>query len=134
MKSTCKWIEGMKSTVDNGRGHTVTLDLPSAQGGTDEGATALELAVMGLSGCVGTIFALVAKNSKVEFSALEVELDAEKPDSAKTVTAAKAIVRVKSAAAEDRLERILKKTMELCPVGVLFEQAGIHVEHELIVE
>ncbi len=134
MKSTAKWVKNYQSVVDNGRGHAIVIDLPPDEQGDDYGATALELTVMGLSGCISTIFAVVAHNSKVSFQDLHVELDAQKPDGEKTITTAKAIVTVWSDAEETRIRRVLDKTMRTCPVGVLFEQAGVNVEHELIVE
>ncbi len=134
MKSKTVWQEGMKSVVDNGRGHTVVVDLPEAKGGTDVGATALELAVMGLSGCITTIFALQAKKMGVTFSALTVDLNAEKPDKELTVKSVSADVIVKSKEDKGALQKILDRTMKLCPVGVIYERAGIDVKVNLIVE
>lgn len=134
MKSTTTWIDGFKSTVDDGRGHEYTIDLPPGKGGTDEGPTALDLAVMGLSGCVVTIFALVAKNSKLDFTALKAVAEADKGDTDKTITTAKVVVTISTTAERNRVEKVLEKTMAVCPVGVLFVQAGIIVGHELIIE
>lgn len=131
MKSTAKWVEGFKSTVDNGGTHEIVIDLPEDQGGTDTGPSALELTVLGLSGCVSTIFALVAKNSDLDFTSLRVDVDAEKG----TKTIEKADVKVYVKADDQKLtEKVLKKTMKTCPVGVLFEQAGVNVTSELIFE
>ncbi len=134
MKSTAKWVKNFQSVVDNGRGHAIVIDLPPDEDGDDYGATALELTAMGLSGCISTIFAVVARNSKVAFEDVQVELDAQKPDGAKTITTAKAVVTVRSESDESRIRRVLDKTMKTCPVGILFEQAGVEVEHELIVK
>lgn len=131
MKSTSKWIQGFQSVVDNDRGHEITIDLPPGQGGADTGATALELAVMGLSGCVGTIFALVASNSGFAFDALRVVVNADKGD--KTIENADVKVYVKTAD-EKKAARVLEKTLDICPVGVLFEQAGVEMKSELIFE
>jgi len=131
MKSTTKWIQGFQSVVDNDRGHTVTIDLPPGQGGTDTGATALELSVMALSGCVETIFAMVANNSELSFDALRVDVTADKGD--KTIENADVKVYVKTAD-EKKAERVLNKTLSICPVGVLFEQAGVKMSSELIFE
>lgn len=51
MKSTSKLVaQCYQSVVDNDRHHGVVLDLPGAKGGDDLDPTALELAVMALSG------------------------------------------------------------------------------------
>ena len=135
MKASAKLVEGcFQSIVDNGRHHGMVLDLPQAKEGEDLGPTALELAVMGLAGCISTIWAIVAKNSNVSYHKIFVDVDAEKPDNAPTITAAKAVVNVQSDEDKAKLERCLEKTMKACPVGQLYEKAGIEIETELIVE
>lgn len=120
--------------VDNGRNHSVTVDLPETKNGTDQGPTALELTFMGLSGCISTIFAMIAANSKVEFKALTVDLEDTSPGNVKTISSAKAIVRVKSEESERKLQKVLDKTKAACPVEVLFENAGVNIETTLIKE
>jgi len=132
MKSTTKWVKNHQSVVDNGRTHGVVIDLPEGKNGDNLGATALELCVMALSGCIGTIFTVVAKKMRVEYTDLEVELDAEKPDDASTVTAVKAEVRVKTDASEEKVGKILDRTMEMCPVGKLYEQANVPIDVKII--
>ena len=128
MKSHLKWQEGYKSIVDNGRGHEVTLDMPADKNGSDQGATALELSAMSLNGCIGTIFAVIASNSGVEFSDLEVELDAQKTDADPTFTAIIATVHVTTREEDNKVQRVLDKTMKKCPVGYIFEGADIPVD------
>jgi putative redox protein len=135
MKSRSKLVAGsFQSIADNGGHHGMVLDLPEAKEGTDLGPTALELTVMSLAGCISTIWAVVAKNSKVSYNSIVVDIDAEKPDDAPTITSAKATVTVNADDEQNKLERCLQKTMKACPVGQLFEKAGIEIETELIVE
>jgi uncharacterized OsmC-like protein len=115
----------MQSIVDNGRHHGVVLDLPEAKSGDDLGPTALELAAMALAGCVSTIWAVVANNSGVSYRKVIVEIDLEKGDKDPTFTGTAGTVQVDSDEDEDKLRRILDKTMQACPVGRLFEQAGL---------
>jgi|AGTN01.2.fsa_nt_gi Predicted redox protein, regulator of disulfide bond formation len=130
MKSRSELITpGFKSVIDNGRNHTITADLPPSQGGTDVAATALELMVMSLSGCITTIFAVVAQNSNVSFERITVDLDAEKGK--ETIEKVHADVTVISCETEERVKRILEKTMKTCPVGILFEKAGISLSFTL---
>ncbi|HUZ18545.1 MAG TPA: OsmC family protein [Spirochaetia bacterium] len=133
MKSTAKLVEGcFQSIVDNGGHHGIVLDLPGAKGGQDVAPTALELAVMALSGCISTIWAVVAKNSGVAYRKFTVDLEADKPDDQVTITAARATVHIDSDETEDKLERTLEKVMRTCPVGQLYEKAGIHVETTIV--
>ncbi|MFP4383716.1 MAG: OsmC family protein [Spirochaetia bacterium] len=133
MKITARHVTGcLQSVVDNGRHHGLVLDLPQAKSGDDVGPTALELSAMALAGCISTIWAVVAKNSKVSYRKIIVELDAEKGDSDPTFTKATAVVSVDSDEDQEKLERILDKTMKACPVGRLFEQAGLEIPAKIV--
>ena len=132
MKSTSKHVsQCYQSIVDNDRHHGVVLDLPGAKGGDDLGPTALELAVMALSGCISTIWAVVATNSKVSYDRLLVVVEADKPDDQPTITAVRGVVTVDSKEPREKLQRTLDKTMNTCPVGKLYEKAGIPMEIRL---
>jgi uncharacterized OsmC-like protein len=130
INSKAKLIEDFRIAVDDGRAHSVCADLPPELG-TDRGPTALELGVMSFAGCVATIFVLMAKKTRVAISDLEITMRAEKPDGAKTVTKADYEVIVKSNESKERLERVFKLTRANCPVGLLFEKAGVEVSYEL---
>jgi uncharacterized OsmC-like protein len=103
------------------------MDLPEKKSGDNVGATALEMAGMALAGCVSTIWAVVANNSKCSYRKMIVELELDKPDDAPTFTAGHALVKIDSDETQEKLERILAKTLAACPVGKLFEQAGIEI-------
>ncbi|MFW5995397.1 MAG: OsmC family protein [Spirochaetia bacterium] len=126
MKITSRHVTGCyQSVVDNGRKHGVVLDLPEAKSGEDVGATALELSAMALAGCISTIWAVVANNSNVTYRKVLVELEMDQAEGASTFTASRAVVKVDSDEEQAKLERVLEKTKQACPVGKLFEQAGI---------
>jgi len=128
--SKAKLIRDLRVAVDNGRAHSVCLDLPPELG-TDMGPTALELGVMSFAGCFATIFSLTAKKMRVQLKDLEVELRARKSEETGTVASAKFNITVKSDVREDRIQRIFKLTRENCPVGKLFEQAGVKISYNL---
>lgn len=130
MKATSKHTNGTyQSVVDNGRHHELTLDLPPGQDGDDTGPTALELTGMSLAGCISTIWAKIAENSGVPYREIEVEMDIEKEKG--TIGTTEVLVRVDSNEGAGKLERVLDKTMRTCPVGRLFEEAGVDVEASL---
>ena len=89
---------------------------------------------MALSGCISTIWAVVVKNSGVSYQRLTVEMEADKPDDQPTITAARAVVTVESGETREKLQRVLDKTMDACPVGRLYEKAGIAVQTQLVVK
>ena len=133
MKANAVWAKGYKSIVDNGRGDTVTVDLAPDQGGKDAGPTALELAVMALAGCATTIFKIIATKRKLNYETLKIELNAEKPKDASTVTEVKGHVEITTAGTEQEVRTILKSTFSTCPVGVIFEKAGIIPTYDLTI-
>lgn len=130
INSKAKLIEDFRITVDDGRAHSVCVDLPPDMG-TDRGPTALELGVMSFAGCVATIFVLMARKTRVKINDLEITMKAEKPEGAKTVTKADYKVIVASDESEDKLRRVFELTRAHCPVGLLFEKAGVEVSFDL---
>jgi len=129
MKARAVWFEKYRSVLDNGRGHSVVVDLPKNLNGDDTGATALELAVMALVGCVSTIFRLMANKTRTDVKSLEVIADAEKGES--TITRVKLTINVVSSDDEKKIERVWKLTHKNCPVGILFEKSGAKIDVEL---
>ncbi|HPE99854.1 MAG TPA: OsmC family protein [Bacteroidales bacterium] len=132
MKSISLWTRNFQSVVDNGRNHSTVVDLPGAKGGDNNGPTALELCVMSLSGCIGTIFAMVAQKMRLSFEKMEVELNAEQKDNAPTITDVHIVLRIQTAEDVAKVEKCLETTEKTCPVGVLFTQAGVNITHEII--
>jgi len=129
MKSVSVWVDGKRSIVDNGRNHSVVIDLPNDQGGGDLGATALELTIMGLAGCISTSFAYIARKSRLGFEELKVVVDAKKGE--KTIETVDVKVHIK-AEDKEKAARIFEKSVSTCPVGILFEKAGIKFDNELV--
>lgn len=133
MKSRAKWIENYKSIVDNGRNFSMVMDLPEDSDGDDMGPTALEVSLMGLAGCISTIYKVVANKMRLGIAGLTVELDAEKPDDADTITSIVATVKVDSSEEPfDKLKKCLDQTLKTCPVGLIFEGAGVNVNTKLV--
>lgn len=130
MKATTNWIKGFESVIDDNNGHSYTIDLPEKAGGENLGATALDMCVMSLSGCVVTIFALIAKKMRFEFSELKVDVDAQK--GSKTIENSDVTLYIKSDASDSKIEQCLDMTMKTCPVGVLFDQAGVKTTHKIV--
>jgi len=86
---------------------------------------------MSFSGCVATIFTLMAKKMRVSIKDLDVKVKAEKPEDARTITKADFEIIVKTGESEEKINRVWNKTRENCPVAILFEQAGVQVDYKL---
>jgi len=131
MKSITQWTKNFQSIVDNGRNHSMVIDLPEAKGGNNNGPTALELCVMSFSGCVGTIFAMVAEKMRLCYSKLEVIVDAEQKNNAPTITDIHFILQIQTTEEKEKVAKCLEHTMNTCPVGVLFKQGGVQIINEI---
>jgi putative redox protein len=131
IKAKATWIENVKSTVDNQRGHTVTCDLSTPAGGTDCGPTALELTMMALADCGVTIFADVCKKSNIKLKKVEVTVEADKSPDAPIVSGVTMRVNASSDARKELLEAAWRRTEANCPVLVIFkEPTPVKVEFE----
>jgi putative redox protein len=134
LNATAKLVEGFRIDVDDGRAHAFCLDLEPESGGTDMGPSALELALMSLAGCHATIFTLTANKSRVPIKDLEIKAEAVKSEKTGTITEARLDITVKSDGPEDRLHRIQELTIKGCPVGLLFEKAGVKIGYNVRIQ
>ena len=128
MRSRAEWVENSKILVNDGRGHSTVLDLPS---GNDTGPTALELSVMSYAGCIAIIFKIIAEKRRITFNSLSVDVIADKLEGTKTIKSIEFHARVSSDASQKTLEKCLELTTKTCPVGVLFKDAGVQPVYRL---
>jgi putative redox protein len=132
--ANAKLVENFRIDVDDGRAHAFCLDLARGSGGTDMGPSALELALMSFAGCHATIFALTASKMRIALKDLEIKVEGVKSEEAGTITEAKFDITVKADAPEDRIQRCQQLTTEDCPVGKIFEKAGIKTIYNMKIE
>jgi uncharacterized OsmC-like protein len=126
-----KWIENVRSVVDNSRTHSVVCDLTLPEGGSDSGPTALELALMSLADCSVTIFADVCKKSNIELGKLDVAVEAEKSPASPIITGVTVKVTVSAKARKELLEGAWRRTEANCPVISIFtEPIPVRIEFE----
>ncbi|HYA10781.1 MAG TPA: OsmC family protein [Thermoplasmata archaeon] len=128
MRAIATWAGGFRTVLDDGRTHQLAVDLPREEGGESSGTTALELAVLSLAGCISTIFTLVARRRRLAFEGMTVGLEAERPEGAPTITRVRGTFRLRTKASAEEVATALRLTVKTCPVGVLFEKAGIPLE------
>jgi putative redox protein len=122
VKGNAKLIENTKLVADNGRGHEVTCDLPLDQGGTNQGPSPLELAVMSLAGCGVIIYADVCKNSKIDPGTIEVKVEAEKNPGSPVLKGVTMKVNIKSKARRALVEAAWRRTEANCPVLYVYKE------------
>jgi putative redox protein len=127
-KARATWLGGYATRLNDTRGHPVVVDLPLEEEGRDAGTSALELLVLSLAGCVTTIFALVAEKRRLRFQAMELELESVRPQGAPTIERVTGTFRLTTDADPEEVETALRRTIAICPVGVVFARAGIPVD------
>lgn len=126
------WRGGFETHLEDGRGHGVTVDLPTEEGGRNLGTSALELAVEALAGCISTVFALVGRKRGLSFDRLSVALIAERPEGAPTIRRVHGTLDVTTNEPREEVQTALRLTLRTCPVGVLFEKAHVPVQVRLV--
>ncbi len=132
IKATAKWVENVRSIVDNSRTHSVVCDLSAAAGGNDSGPTALELTLMALADCGVTIFADVCKKSNIEPGKVEVVVEADKSPDSPMVTGVTMKVAVSAKARKELVEAAWRRTEANCPVLSIFkEPTQVQIELEI---
>jgi uncharacterized OsmC-like protein len=131
IKVKAKWVENVRSVVDNSRTHSVVCDLSSPAGGSDSGPTALDLALMALADCGVTIFADVCKKSNIEPGNVDVVVEAEKSPDSPVITGVTMKVNVSAKARKELLEGAWRRTEANCPVLSIFKDPiPVKVEFE----
>lgn len=133
MQAIGTWKGGFETVLEDGRAHTVLVDLPAQEGGHSSGTSALELCILSLAGCITTTFAIVAHKRRLAYQGLTVALEAERPKGSPTISRIRGTVRVRTRTEASEVETALRHTIRTCPVGVIFERAQIPVDVSLIV-
>ena len=128
MQARGVWKGGFEAQLEDGRGHTVTIDEPVEDGRTNKGTSAHELLLLSLTGCITTIFHIVANKRKLAFEGFTVSLKAERVRGVSTIQRVHGTVEVRTNAPQEEVDTILRLTVKTCPVGALFDRAHIPVE------
>ena len=128
--ANAKLIEGFQILLDDNESHSYVVDL-APNLGTGLGASSLELCVMSHAGCYATIFLLTAKKMHLAINGLKIKLEAVKSDETGTISEETFDISIKTDAPLDRIDRAHKLTVETCPVGILFEKAGVKATYKL---
>lgn len=123
-------IQGYELALDNGRAHSTIADQPTATS-PGLGPTPLELCVMSHAGCYATIAALTAEKMRLNLKDCDVKVEALKSPETRTIAEETFDITFTIDAPEDRVQRLHELTLINCPVGKIFEQAGIKITYNL---
>jgi putative redox protein len=123
-------IQEYEMALDNGRSHCSIADQPT-ETFPGFGPTPLELCVMSHVGCYATIAALTAKKMRLNLKDCSIKVEAIKSLDVGTITEETFDIAFDIDAPEDRVLRLHELTLKNCPVGLLFEKAGVRITYKL---
>jgi putative redox protein len=130
LQARAKIIQNFEIALDNGRSHSLIVDQPT-ETSPGLGPTPLELCVMSHIGCYATICALTAKKMRLSLKGCDVKVEAMKSEEIGTIAEENFEIVFKVNAPEDRIQRLHELTLKNCPVGILFEKAGVKINYSL---
>jgi putative redox protein len=123
-------IQGYELALDNGRSHATIADQPT-ETSPGFGPTPLELCLMSHADCYATICALTAEKMRLPLKGCDVKVEAVKSPETGTISEETFNIAFKLDAPEDRVQRLHEVTLKNCPVGILFEKAGVKITYNL---
>jgi putative redox protein len=123
-------IQDFEIALDNGRSHCTVADQPT-ETSPGLGPTPLELCVMSHAGCYATICALTAQKMRLPLKGCDVKVEAVKSSETGTIAEESFDIVLKVDASEDRVQRLHELTLKSCPVGILFEKAGVKINYSM---
>jgi putative redox protein len=86
---------------------------------------------MSHAGCYATIAALTAQKMRLQLRGCEVKVEALKSEEAGTIVEETFDILFKIDAPEEKIQRLHEVTLKNCPVGVLFEKAGVKISYNI---
>jgi len=123
MQAVATWRKGHELLLEDGRAHSVLVDLPPEEGGASAGTTPLELSVLALAGSLASTFVVVARKRHLDFSGLTLVLEGDPPSS--TSAGIHGTLRLRTHADRSEAEAVLEAALELSPVGRIFREARL---------
>ena len=125
MQAVATWRKGHEILLEDGRAHTVVVDLPPEGGGTSAGTSPLELSVLSLAGSLATTFVALARKRRLDFSGVTLVLEGDVSSSETGLHGIHGTLRVRSRADRSEVDALLRSALEACPVGRIFRDARI---------
>jgi uncharacterized OsmC-like protein len=127
MQAVATWRKGHEILLEDGRTHSVVVDLSPDEGGTSAGTTPLELSLLALAGSLASTFVTLARKRHLDFSGLTVVLEGDAPSPPAVIGGVHGSLRLRSHADRSDVEATLRASLDLCPVGRIFREARVPV-------
>ena len=133
MQAVATWRKGHEILLEDGRAHTVVVDLPPEGGGTSAGTSPLELSVLSLAGSLASTFVALARKRRLDFSGVTLVLEGDMSPPESGLRGIHGTLRVRSRADRSEVDALLRSALEMCPVGRIFQDARIPMNVVVVV-
>lgn len=133
MQAVATWRKGHEILLEDGRAHSVVVDLSPEEGGTSAGTTPLELSLLALAGSLASTFLSLARKRHMDCSGLTVALEEGTPSSSGIIGGIRGTVRLRTRADRTEVETVLQTALGLCPVGRIFQEAHVPLNVTIVV-
>jgi uncharacterized OsmC-like protein len=127
MQAVATWRKGHEILLEDGRTHSVVVDLSPDEGGTSAGTTPLELSLLALAGSLASTFVALARKRRLDFSGLTLVLESDASSPSAVMGGVHGTLRLRSRADRSDVDATLRTAAELCPVGRIFRDANVPV-------
>lgn len=131
MQAVATWRKGHEILLEDGRAHSVLVDLTPEEGGTSSGTTPLELSLLALAGSLASTFLSLARKKHLDCSGLTVALEEDAPSG--NLSGIRGTVRLRTRAEHAEVDAILRASLEACPVGRIFHEAHVPLNVTVVV-
>jgi uncharacterized OsmC-like protein len=125
MQAVATWRKGREILLEDGRAHSVVVDLPPEEGGASTGTTPLELTLLSLAGCLSSTFVALARKRHMDFLGVTLALESGAPVPPAALGGVHGTLRVRTKVDRTEVETTLHDALEICPVARLFRAAGV---------
>ncbi len=131
-----KVLHDVRIDISTPEGHTIIADEPPARGGGNEGPSPLAYFTASLASCQGVQIVKVAEAMRFKHGAIAIKASTTTDRLASTkgndrvmrFCAASLEIDIETDEAADRVERLKVLSVDRCPVGNLFTDAGYEPE------
>lgn len=125
MQAVATWRKGHELLLEDGRAHSVLVDLPPEEGGASAGTTPLELSVLALAGSLASTFVALARKRRLEFSGLTLVLEGDPPNSGAGASGLRGTLRLRTHVDRTEVDATLRVALEASPVARIFQAAHV---------
>ena len=133
MKARIEWVDNVKFIGHSESGHQVTIDTLPKFGGSNEGASPMELLLLGVGGCSSVDVVNILKKQRQQVAGCVAELVAERADHVPKVFTSihlHFIVRGDDLRPE-KVSRAVKLSAEkYCSASIMLTRGGVNVTHD----